>query len=104
MMGCTHGYLESSLHLATRYPRKTNANTIEDIFPRSVWIAIGISLILMTITLLVSIWMYDHLNMGLVREGLEPGQIIIRLCAGFTEPDEEGWFNTYSTGTDFLPI
>ena len=98
-MDCTHGYHKQSIHIATRFPRVLESNNnLLKIFSRKDWIGIGISLLLFTTFVTASMEMYKSVQPGNVRQGIDFSNIFIRLVAGFTEPDDEKWFKTFSTG------
>ena len=96
----THGYHEKTIHLATRYPRTidTKSNIIK-LLPNNVWIAMGISILSIAIAILFTILMYKKVSPILLRDNFTVTQILFRLFAGFTEPDNEHWFTNFSTGT-----
>ena len=85
--------------MATRFPRSLSSNSaISAVFPEEVWFAIGFSVGILAIFISVTIQVYEAVNPSMVRANLDISQILIRLLAGFTEPDDEGYFKTYSTG------
>ena len=95
----SHGYHRTNIYLATRFPRVDIE--IQDplsIFPKSIWLAIIIGNILLIIMIFNAILIYKKVNKSLVRMDLELSQIMVRLWAGFTEPDDEKWFIKFSTG------
>ena len=100
LLDATHGYHKSSLHLATRFPRKAaDGSDPFSVFPWKLWAVIFFSLTLIVLTIF-NIWLtYSKIiGGGLIKENLDVTQIILRLTFGFTEPDDEGWFKGFSTG------
>ena len=68
-------------------------------FPMNIWLAIIASLLLIVVMIIMTIFVYMSVNPEIVRMDLSVSHIIIRLVAGFTEPDDGSWFKTFSTGT-----
>ena len=96
----TQGYHQKSIHLATRYPKiKDTKSNILKLFPENVWLAFGASMTTLTMAILVTIFVYSLISLSLLRANLGISQVLIRLFAGFTEPDNENWFKTFSTGS-----
>ena len=60
--------------------------------------AMLITLLLLIVIMMVTVYTYMQINPNMVRMDLDGIQIIIRLVAGLTEPDDGSWFKTYSTG------
>ena len=99
ILDCTHGYHKTTVHLASRYPDiSDNINNPLSVFPYKVWIATLFSLTLITICTLNIIYVYDGIKPKNIKSNLEVSQIVLRLSAGFTEPDDEAWFKNYSAG------
>ncbi len=98
ILHCTHGYDRQSLHLATRFPKQLPSNNILATFPKNVWIASTVTLFLLVATLIISVHLYMNINPKMVRMNLDGPQMVIRLIAGITEPDDGSWFKTFSTG------
>ena len=48
--------------------------------------------------MIIAIYVYQDCNPDIIRPSLGEVQILLRIIAGFTEPDEEKWFKTFSTG------
>ena len=95
----SHGYHRQSVHLATKFPDILNeVNNPINIFPNTVWLVTLICYFLMIIMVNNIIIVYSKVNRQLVRKQLGASRIFLRLLTGFTEPDDEGWFNEYSTG------
>ena len=98
ILDCTHGFDSQSIHIASRFPRPLLSNDILATFPLNVWLAIGISIFLIIVMVLCSMLVYMQTEPSKVRLDLDVLYIIIRLVAGFTEPDDGSWFKTFSTG------
>ncbi len=98
VVGCTHGYDRQSLHLASRFPRKLPSHNLLGIFPRKFWLAIIATVFMLTSMIILALYMHTNANTLLVKSDLDVTQIMIRLVAGFTEPDKARWFKTFSTG------
>ena len=95
----SHGYHRTNIYLATRFPRvATNNQELFSIFPKSVWLAVILANALFIIMIFNSVMIYEKVNNTLVRRELEWSQLLVRLVAGFTEPDNENWFTKFSTG------
>ncbi len=85
--------------MATRFPRPLSSNSaLSAVFPNDVWFAIGFSVGILTIFISIAIQVYETVNPSMVRPNLDISQVLLRLLAGFTEPDDEGYFKTFSTG------
>ncbi len=97
-MHCSHGYDRRSIHLATRFPKQLPSNDLLAVFSTNIWMATLVSLLLLVVTIMIAVNVYMQLDANLVRMDLDGTQIIIRLVAGITEPDDGSWFKTYSTG------
>ncbi len=95
---CTHGYDRHSIHLATRFPRQLPSNDLLATFPKNIWMAMMASLLSLIVFIMITIFIYMQINHEMVRMDLDGVQILIRLVAGITEPDDGSWFKTYSTG------
>ena len=105
-MDATHGYHTSTLHLASRYPTKVaeSSNPFK-IFPKRIWLAIFITSALFCLLITNAVFIYEHLNPGLVKADVGVSRIIVRLLAGFTEPDNIGWFSRhFSTGRYLMAL
>ncbi len=99
MAECTHGYHSMSIHMATRYPNQLSSNTaISSVFPKRIWFAIGFSVGILSIVISIAMQVYEHVEPSMVRLNVDLSQILIRLIAGFTEPDDDEYFKTFSTG------
>ncbi len=98
ILDCTHGYDRQSLHLASRYPRQLPSNDVLSTFSKNVWLAIIASIFMLVATIMLAIYMYTVSDSSLVRSNIELSLIVIRLVAGFTEPDQCSWFKTFSAG------
>ena len=95
----SQGYHRTNIYLATRFPRVANKNQNPlSIFAIAIWLAIAIANTLIVILVFNAIMIYKKVNIALVRSDLDTWQIMVRLWAGFTEPDDEVWFRKFSTG------
>ena len=96
----TQGYHRKTVHLSTRYPRmiESKIRNIFTLFPITVWISICVSLCALTIAIMLAVIIYSNVNSSLVKKNILAYQVSIRLFAGITEPDNENWFSTFSTG------
>ena len=100
---CTHGYHKKTIHLATRYPRIIDLKSnVLNLLPIKVWYAIGASLPSLAIAISVVILVYARISSTLLRDNLIVSQVLMRLFAGATEPDNENWFTKFSTGAKCL--
>ena len=102
---CTHGYHRKTIHMATRYPRTIDfKNNILNLLPVKIWYAIGASWLSLAIAISVVILVYSRISSTLLRDNLFVSQVLIRLFAGATEPDNEKWFTKFSTGIILMLI
>ena len=98
IMDFTHGYDRLSMHLATRFPKQLPAHDLLRLFPTNIWMATAICLLFLVVLITSTVSVYMKVNPTMVRMDLDGVQIVIRLVAGITEPDDGSWFKTYSTG------
>lgn len=95
----TQGYHEKVLHLATKYPGIISSKSnVFSLLPSNVWLATGASITMLAIIIMIIILTYAEISSSLLRPNLDPVQVLMRLFAGFTEPDNENWFIDFSTG------
>lgn len=98
----TQGYHKKILFLATRYPRiKNDVSNIFTLLPNQVWFATMAAVTSLTIIILVAILVYSNISSTFLKENINVSQVLMRLFAGITEPDNENWFKVFSTG-EFL--
>ena len=97
----SHGYHRKTVHLATKYPeiRPVERNNILFLFSFNIWIFTLSSVCALSMALMTTIIVYSNISSKLIRNNLSLSQVIMRLFAGITEPDDENWFTTFSTGS-----